>query len=111
MPKNPNSQSKMSFFSTEPGMWVIVVALAIAAMGAVNLISGCSLLLKGSGEMGIGMRDSMFVIYHDVDPDKADVSAKSTLEINDSVLEAVLGTITSDEPSDEVSPPSTPDPE
>jgi hypothetical protein len=101
-------KTKTNFLSTELGVWATVVGSLIAALASINLITGCAIPMQGGGEIGIGMRDNMFVIYHKADKDNVDATAKIALEVEASVLEAILGT--RDEPNDEMSSPSSVDP-
>jgi hypothetical protein len=69
---------------------------------------GCGIPMMGGGEVYIGIVDNMLKIGHRVDKDLEGVTAKIALEVEASVLEAILGT--NDEPNDEVSSPGSTDP-
>ncbi|KKK80866.1 hypothetical protein LCGC14_2819170, partial [marine sediment metagenome] len=74
----------------------------------INLIAGCNIPMIGGGEVYIGLQDNVLVIGHRVDKDLEGMKAGIALEIEASVLEALLGT--NDEPNDDVSSPSSVDP-
>ena len=67
-------------------------AKLILALPFAIATTGCSMTLTGGGELGFGMRnDNFFVLKHTVDGDKEGKEAKSSVEIEKSILEAVLG--------------------
>jgi hypothetical protein len=93
--------------------WQVNLASGVAFFGPLLLLVltllGCSIPMMGGGEVYIGVQDNMFKIGHRVDRDLEGVTAKIALEVEASVLEALLGT--SDEPPDEISDPDSSGPE
>ena len=78
----------------------IIGALTGVLVGlALVSLAGCSIPFMGGGKLSIGYSSTTEVyMEHTVDGDKEGVEARAGLEINQSVLEALIG---SDEPDPE----------
>lgn len=101
-------KTKTNFLSTERGLFTIMGVAFVCALAAINLVAGCTIPMTGGGEVYIGLQDNVLVIGHRVDKDLEGATAKIALEVEASVLEAILGT--NDEPNNEMSSPSSIDP-
>jgi hypothetical protein len=106
-------KTKTNFSFLEGGAIVLLsVIVFVGLIVGLCTATGCSIPLAGGGEIGIGYRSqSTVLLYSTVDGDKQDATSRASLEVNQSILEAVLGVGNEDEPSEGSNSPLTGNPE
>ena len=73
--------------------------LATLISACLIALTGCTVNMMGAAKYGVGYSSTgEAYVYHEVDGDKQDKTAESKLELDQSILDAIIG---SDDPDPE----------